>query len=424
MLKRLWLILGPVVCALFLVAALVFFYPQSFQHNEEIEKRNAVTLTAGSFKSRTNKVDALTDPKNRFVPFFGSSEWLRFDSMHPAVLAEKYNRNYRPYFLGQRGAASLNQYFSMQQMTAELTNKVAVYVISPQWFTKKGYSPAAFQQYFNSDQLTSFLEQEKHDAAAQYAAKRLLEQYPNVAMKSIIQKVATNKPLNSWERVYIACMARLNQKEDALFSPLAAAANQNYETKVLSQLQRLPDEFSYPALEKIATADAIKETSTNHLGIDNSFYNQRLKAKLKKLKGFQKKESYLSSPEYGDLQLALTQFAKSKTNVIFIIPPVNGKWMTYTGLSQSMYEQTVAKIRYQLESQGFTHIADFSKDGNTPHFMQDTIHMGWNGWLAFDKVVDPFVSHPEPAPTYHLNDQFFSQKWANYEGKPSDFEQS
>lgn len=47
----------------------------------------------------------------RFIPFLGSSEWVRFDSMHPAVLAEKYNRPYRPYFLGQAGATSLIQIF-------------------------------------------------------------------------------------------------------------------------------------------------------------------------------------------------------------------------------------------------------------------------------------------------------------------------
>lgn len=421
MLKRLWLILGPVFCALLLVAGLLFLYPQSFKHDYETEKRNAVTLTAGSFKSRTNKVEALTDPDHRFVPFFGSSEWLRFDSMHPAVLAEKYDRNYRPYFLGQRGAASLNQYFSMQQMTPQLENGTAVYVISPQWFTKKGYSPAAFQQYFNSDQLTSFLTQQENDVAAQYAAQRLLQQYPNVAMKSIIQKVADKETLTSWDKAYVSTMAKVNRQEDALFSPLGAAANQNYETKILPQLKRLPDTFSYTALAELATADAIKDTSSNDLGIDNTFYQQRLKSKLKQLKGFEKHESYLSSPEYGDLQLSLTQFAKSKTNVMFIIPPVNSKWMVYTGLSQDMYDQTVAKIRYQLESQGFTNIADFSKDGNKSYFMQDTIHMGWNGWLAFDKAVDPFVSNPQPAPTYHLNDQFFSKEWATYKGKPSDF---
>ncbi len=89
MLKRLWLILGPVFCAMAMVALLFFFYPLDKKHDIEAEKRSAVTLTAENFKSRSKKVTALTDKKMRFVPFFGSSEWLRFDSMHPAVLAEK-----------------------------------------------------------------------------------------------------------------------------------------------------------------------------------------------------------------------------------------------------------------------------------------------------------------------------------------------
>ena len=118
MIKRLWLILGPVFCAMAMVALLFFFYPLDKKHDIEAEKRSAVTLTAENFKSRSKKVTALTDKKMRFVPFFGSSEWLRFDSMHPAVLAEKYDRSYRPYFLGQRGAASFNQYFGMQQMSS------------------------------------------------------------------------------------------------------------------------------------------------------------------------------------------------------------------------------------------------------------------------------------------------------------------
>lgn len=77
------------------------FYPTEMHHNLGAEKRSAVATTIDSFKERSQKVRALSDPNVRFVPFFGSSEWLRFDGAHPAVLAEKYNRSYRPYLLGQ-----------------------------------------------------------------------------------------------------------------------------------------------------------------------------------------------------------------------------------------------------------------------------------------------------------------------------------
>lgn len=421
MLKRLWLILGPVICAFLMVVTLLFFYPTKQRHDYQSEKRSAVTLTAGSFKGRTQKVRALTDKKHRFVPYFGSSEWLRFDSMHPAVLSEKYKRNYRPYFLGQRGAASLTQYFGMQQMLPQIENKTAVYVISPQWFTKKGYSPAAFQQYFNSDQLTSFLHQQEGDIAAQYAAKRLLQLYPTVAMKDNVKKVADNQKLSNFDKQYIHLISRLNNREDALFSSLFSEHNENYEKLVQPQVNRLPDKFSYSDLEKFATRDAQRNTTNNDLGIDNKFYKHRLRKRIKKLKGTQKRFSYTKSPEYNDLQLVLNQFAKSKTNPIFVIPPVNAKWTAYTGLSQEKYQQAVKKIRYQLESQGFKNIADFSNDGGKPYFMQDTIHMGWLGWLAFDKAVNPFISNPKPAPNYQINNRFFSKEWANYDGDAKDF---
>ncbi|MEF2570584.1 MAG: D-alanyl-lipoteichoic acid biosynthesis protein DltD, partial [Streptococcus salivarius] len=203
MLKRLWQIFGPIICALVLVVIVIFSYPQGRKHSYEVEKRNAVTLTTENFKSRINKTTALSDKNHRFVPFFGSSEWLRFDALHPAVLAEKYDRNYRPYFIGQRGAASLNQYLGMQQMLPELKNGTAVYVLSPQWFTKKGYNSAAFQQFYNNDQLSSFLSQNQTDANSQYAAQRILEMKPEITMKSQLSKVANGQDLNSLDKTYI-----------------------------------------------------------------------------------------------------------------------------------------------------------------------------------------------------------------------------
>lgn len=421
MLKRLWRIFGPVICALVLVVVVIYCYPQGRKHNYQTDKRNAVTLTTANFKSRINKTNALSNKEHRFVPFFGSSEWLRFDALHPAVLAEKYDRNYRPYFIGQRGAASLNQYLGMQQMLPELKNGTAVYVLSPQWFTKKGYNSAAFQQFFNNDQLSSFLNQNETDENSEYAAKRILEMKPEIAMKSQLSKVAKGQELNTFDKTYVQFLAELNKREDALFSPFAAPNNANYDKKVLPYLKELPDEFSYEALDQVAVRDAEEHTKSNSFGIDDRFYKKRLSKKIGKLKGFQEHLSYEVSQEYGDLQLVLNQFAKSKTNVIFVIPPVNSKWMAYTGLNQEMYDATVLKIRYQLESQGFTNIADFSKDGDQAYFMQDTIHMGWKGWVAFDKAVDPFVSNPTPAPSYHLNDRFYSKDWANYTANPDEF---
>ena len=386
------------------------------------EKYSAASISAESFKERSQKVRALTDPDMRFVPFFGSSEWMRFDSMHPAVLAEKYDRSYRPYFMGQAGAATLSQYFGIQQITSELENKQAVFVISPQWFTKEDHDPTIFQTYFNNDQLTAFLENQSGDAASQYAANRLLKQNPGVSMKSIVEKLAKGEKLSEFDQSMINISSQLNEKQSAIFGQFSIRGRLRYKDHVEKYLSSLPDQFSYEELENIARKDAEENTTNNDLGVDNHFYNTKLKKDWKKWEGSQKNFNFLKSPEYNDLQLVLDQFAKSKVNVLFVFQPVNKKWMDYTGLSEEMYQHTVEKIRYQLESQGFTNIADFSKNGGDPYFVKDTIHIGWLGWLAFDKVVNPFLSNPTTAPNYQMNDRFFSQDWADYDGNIKDFQ--
>ena len=422
MLKRLWLIFGPIFVAGLLVFLLICFYPSSPSHNLMEEKYSAASISAESFKERSQKVRALTDPDMRFVPFFGSSEWMRFDSMHPAVLAEKYDRSYRPYFMGQAGAATLSQYFGIQQITSELENKQAVFVISPQWFTKEDHDPTIFQTYFNNDQLTAFLENQSGDAASQYAANRLLKQNPSVSMKSIVEKLAKGEKLSEFDQSMINISSQLNEKQSAIFGQFSIRGRLKYKDHIEKYLGSLPEQFSYEELENIARKEGEENTTNNDLGVDNHFYNTKLKKDWKKWEGSQKNFNFLKSPEYNDLQVVLDQFAKSKVNVLFVFQPVNKKWMDYTGLSEEMYQHTVEKIRYQLESQGFTNIADFSKNGGDPYFVKDTIHIGWLGWLAFDKVVNPFLTDPKPAPDYKMNDRFFSKDWATYDGNIKDFQ--
>lgn len=422
MLKRLWIIFGPLFLASFLVLLLIYFYPGNQSHNLLEEKYFAAAISTESFKERSQKVRALSDPNMRFVPFFGSSEWIRFDSMHPAVLAEKYNRSYRPYFLGQAGAASLSQYFGMQQITSELENKQAVFVISPQWFTKEDQDPVTFQTYFNNDQLTAFLENQSGDVAAKHAAKRLLKQNPLLPMKSIVQKLEKGEELSEVDYTIIKAFARFNERQASLFGRFSIRGKLKYKKHVENYLKDLPDQFSYEELEKIARKDAEANTNNNDMGIENQFYKTQVKDYLEKYKGYQKNYNFLKSSEYNDLQLVLNQFAKSKVNVLFVIQPVNKKWMAHTGLSEEMYQHAVEKIRYQLESQGFINIADFSKKGGDPYFVKDTIHIGWLGWLAFDKVVNPFLTDRTPAPDYKMNDRFFSKDWATYDGKIKDFQ--
>lgn len=90
--------------------------------------------------------------------------------------------------------------------------------------------------------------------------------------------------------------------------------------------------------------------------------------------------------------------------------------MNYTGLNKDMYRATVAKIKYQLTSQGFNHIADLSEQGGIDYFMQDTIHIGWQGWLELDKYIHPFLAEQQAPVHYQLKKEFLTSEWATYKG--------
>ncbi|MGT2887144.1 D-alanyl-lipoteichoic acid biosynthesis protein DltD [Streptococcus didelphis] len=411
MLKKLWLIFGPVLLALGLVIITIFSFPSHLKHDIKEEKVNAVSLTDTSFKNGLIKKQAFSDKNILFVPFFGSSEWSRMDSMHPSVLAEKYDRSYRPFLIGKRGTQSLSQYFGLQQFNQDISGKKAIFVISPQWFTQKGTEATAVQKYLSNSQIIAFLLQANNkDAEYEYAAKRLLSVNPSVVLSSYLRKVSQGKALSAFDKKVLYFLEKVSLREESLFSHFNKS--DNYQTRIIPRTQGLPKNFSYSRLHELASRRGKEGTSNNKFGIQNFFFSKRIAPQFQLYKNLQMKYSYVVSPEYNDFQLLLSQFEQKNVQVLFVIPPVNKKWANYTGLNQKKYQQAVKKIKYQLESQGFTNIVDFSERGGDPYFMQDTIHIGWNGWLEFDKKVQLFLEGNDQVDHYDLDPYFYTKGWA------------
>ena len=61
--------------------------------------------------------------------------------------------------------------------------------------------------------MTSFLEHQSGDQASQYAATRLLQQFPNVAMKDLVQKLASKEELSTADNETIELLARFNERQ-------------------------------------------------------------------------------------------------------------------------------------------------------------------------------------------------------------------
>ena len=405
--RRLWQIFGPVLCAAILLLV-IFLLPweRTFSPGAIYQAANSQTNTI--FKGSLMKQDAFKDD---YVPFYGSSELSRLDPLHPSVIAQKYHRNYRPFLLGGPGSQSLAHFLEMQGTSKQLKGKKAVVIVSPQWFTKKGQNPDAFALYYSPLQACNFLlNSKKTSVTKRYAAKRFL-QMPEVkgVIKLGMKRVARGEKLTGFQRFYLENQRRILNNEDKFFSTFQL---RDRIKKINKQAKLLPATYSVRGLDQVASEQAELNTNSNSFGINNRFFKRRLnKRLLVKLKGSQRHFNYTKSVEYSDFELMLHQFAKQHTNVLFIIPPINEKWSNYTGLSQEMYQKAVSKIKYQLASQGFDNVTDLSKRGGEQYFMEDTIHLGWRGWVAVDRAVKPFMAQANVPHNYNIHNYFYSKKW-------------
>lgn len=409
--KKIFAIFGPILISVVLLVAF-FFAPFKIDIDSKRVLEDASTSMATNVL-RGNAIKNKAIGSKEYVPFFGSSELSRISPFHPTVLADKYDRNYRPFLLGAPGTQSLTQALMMQSMGTNLAHKKVVFIISPQWFVKEGVTNDYFNAYYSELQTYQWVSDlKKITESDQYLAKRLMD-FPKVKedkrLDRALKAILSGELPSSSDKQYINLMLNMFSREDELFGKIGMISRD----KVISKSEkRLPDAYNVEVLDQLATEIGQKSTNNNPFEISNSFYDKRVKKKLKKLENSQKNWDYRFSPEFSDLQLVLSQLAQDNAEVLFIIPPVNKHWSDFTGLSQEMLQGFAKKVKYQLTSQGFTNIADFTKECDTQYFMADTIHLGWRGWLAADQQIQPFLeTKSTKTPAYQLDGSFYSKEW-------------
>lgn len=408
---RLWQIFGPVLLAAILVLGLLLA-PLRFSNFSKSQMRSAaVSLSPNVIGGERIKKQALNE---NYVPFIGSSELARLDSFHPSILAEKYHRSYRPLLIGHAGTQSLVNFADDQTMMHQLRHKKVVLIISLQWFTKQGQDPDAFDFYYSPMQMIQFILNAKNTVADRYAARRFLTMNApskDFQIKQALYAVSAGQPISSAQRNMLLARFRVLENEDALFSPFSL---NSMNGKIDNAKKTLPDGHpSYKQLDKVAYREGESHTTNNKLGIDDKFYSTQLKKQVKGLKGSQTDFDYRYGNEYSDFELLLNQFAKNDVDVQFVIPPVNKKWSNYTGLPMGMIKQSTYKVKKQLHDQGFNNVLDLTQRGGEKYFMEDTIHIGWRGWLAMDKVVNPFLTQKQKPIHYHMSNYYYSRGWRN-----------
>lgn len=411
--KKLWAAIGPLLTALLLLG-LILWWPTKAKPSPNTKELDhaASSMSVNVFKGDWLKNTAMNN--DHYLPFFGSSELGRINAFHPSVMAQKYQRPYQPFLFGAPGTQSLTHFFIMQSMKTELKQKAVVFIISPQWFVKEGIGNEMFSHYYSPLQTNQWLLSiKKPTASDRYLAQRLLHFSAikeSRSLKEKIIKIKEDQSLTFDERQECRQQVTLLGSEDVLFTGIGLVGK---DERIRNAAASLPANYDPNAFDQLARKQGRRATTNNPFGIANRFYSKKIAARRKELKGSQVHFSYLQSPEFSDFQLVLNELAKSKSPVLFVIPPVNQRWSSYTGLSTQMLDQFSKKITYQLQSQGFDHIVDYTDKRSQPYFMEDTIHLGWRGWLQLDRDLQVFLKEDsQKAVSYQLDNQkFLSHKW-------------
>lgn len=409
--KKLFFAFGPLIIAVIIVGIIFLTPADSAIKNKKVLEQASSSMSDTVIQGRTLTKSALQQAE--YIPFFGSSELSRFSPFHPSVLSYKYDRDYTPFLIGAPGTQSLMHYGIMNSNQQALMHKKMVFIISPQWFVEKGVKEDYFAAHFSKLQLYHWMMHTKNVTAyEQYYAKRLL-QFENIqnspAMKENLQQIMQGTALSKKQARDLKLEYRLLNREDRIFGTINMLTSNNL-SKIHDFENVLPKEANQKEWLSLANELGAKETSSNDLGISNTFYDKNLKGHVEKLKGKQKELDYTKGPEFADFQLVLNQIATQQADVLFIIPPINEKWSDYTGLSQEMIQQFATKITTQLNDQGFKHVADFTTKSAEPYFMQDTIHLGWRGWIDVDEALQSFMKDTAK-PHYQMDNKYLSEAW-------------
>ena len=150
------------------------------------------------------------------------------------------------------------------------------------------------------------------------------------------------------------------------------------------------DTPDFAAMRVQAEQDGAKACDTNGWNFDNASWNESVGSHQNEIYGALADESFQDTHEYDDFDLFLMVCEQAGLRPLVVIPPLNGDYYDWVGVTSQTREACYSRIR----SIAFTHqvrVADFSSEEYTPYFLHDQVHLAWIGWLDVEEAIYRFA---------------------------------
>ena len=333
------------------------------------------------YKSRDIILENMT-PKTLLL--LGSSELTTTinENYHPKKIF-----NYNDFNIMQVGVGNSQNIIhaaTIGSIGNDVMNNQIVMIQSIQWFdNKNGILKDAFLSRISSEHVYNTMRNEK----ISYQTK---EKFIN----RVIELSASNKELNKKYKSYKRYF--LKDKGNGVTEEFLKLDNYFYVLKNKLNFYKNKGKENYPVsgentpnynwgeLEKQVTEEAKERTNNNDYQIDNSYYDKYIRAKYDQLKNISKNTKYDDSKEYEDLDILLSIVKDLNLNIKFAILPAHGKWSDYTGIGSEKRQVAYNKLK-EITKKNNIEVMDYSSKEYEDYYMYDAMHVGWRGWIDFER---------------------------------------
>ncbi|MEY9973862.1 D-alanine transfer protein [Lysinibacillus sp. RC46] len=379
-----------ILIAFALFAALIFFpnsWIKAWISDEDVEQAKT-SMSPLVFQGMYFQERMLQEPKT--MPLYGSSELNRFDPFHPYNYTRATDAPYTTFMVGRGGMQSITHFLNFAAQEKNLKDKKIVFIISPQWFTKKGMNELHFSPNYSMLHAYDLAYNKDIDEDLRNRGMKRLLEFDTVNRDELLKTIYEYKLSGGKEKPIIGRLAlmaghvqkALLEKKDLYYSLFPR------EGSNLKSNDKLVADQTFE--QQIENAEKYGEKRvSNDLMIENKFYKRLVNANIKKFEGMRKNEDYTTSPEYEDLQLVIDILKDAGAKPLFVSIPVNGHWYDYTEYPADRREKYYEKMDQILTKNDVPYV-DFSGHDYDPYFIMDTIHIAWKGWVYLDQELDKY----------------------------------
>ena len=337
-----------------------------------------------AFEKYKSKDIILENITSKTLVLLGSSELTTTinEEYHPKKIF-----NYEDFNIMQIGVGNSQNIIhaaTIGSIGNDIRNNEIVMIQSIQWFdNKNGILKDAFLSRISNEHVYNTIANDK-------ISKETKEKFIN----RVIELSSTNKVLNkkyrSYKKYFVEEQGNFITGEflklDNYFYKLKNKyeffKNKGRENYPLSG-KKTPD-FNWKELDEKVTEQAKERTNNNDYQIDNTYYDKYIKTKYDQLKNSSKNTKYDESKEYDDLDILLSIVKDLNLNMKFAILPANGKWSDYTGIDSEKRQVAYNNLK-EIAKKNNIVVMDYSSKEYEEYYMYDAMHLGWRGWIDFER---------------------------------------